>query len=51
MSILDEMSKNYKAMIDKLQMPDGETNEVADKYMQLSEETLLAFVKICSCFS
>lgn len=45
MSILDEMSKNYKAMIDKLQMPDGETNEVADKYMQLSEETLLAFVK------
>lgn len=44
-SIFDEMSKNYMEIVDRIQLPYGETDEVADKYMQLSEKTLLAIIK------
>lgn len=45
MSIFDEMSKNYKQIIKKIQLPHGEIDELADQYIQLSEETLLVIVK------
>jgi AcrR family transcriptional regulator len=45
MSIIDEMSKRYKAAIIKIQLPHGEINEVVDKYMHFSEETLVAIAK------
>lgn len=45
MSIIDEMSMRYKAAIIKIQLPHGEINEVVDKYMHLSEETLVAIAK------
>ncbi|MDD4752631.1 MAG: TetR/AcrR family transcriptional regulator [Desulfitobacteriaceae bacterium] len=45
MNIIDEVSKRYKATIIKIQLPHGETNEVVDKYMHLSEESLIAIAK------
>lgn len=45
LSIIDEMSKRYKETVIKIQLPHGKINEVVDKYMHLSEETLVAIAK------
>lgn len=44
-SIFDEMSKSYMELVGKMQLPYEKTDEIADKYMQLSEEILLVIIK------
>lgn len=39
--ILDEMSKRYNDAIQRMQVPSGEVQSVADEYMQITQETLV----------
>jgi len=44
-SIIDEMTKRYEEAALKMQVPNGDMNAVAEKYMHVSEETLVAIAK------
>ena len=43
--IIDEMSKRYDEAVLKIQMPYGEMDTVVEKYMQVTEETLVTIAK------
>ncbi len=44
-SIIDEMSKRYDEMAVKIQLPMGDVNAVAGKYMKTTEPALVAIAK------
>ena len=44
-SIIDEMSKRYEKTVLELQVPDGDMNVVIEKYMHVTEETLVMVAK------
>jgi len=41
-SIIDEMSRRYEVAVLQMQVPEGGPAQAADKYMELTEETLAA---------
>lgn len=44
-SIMDEMSKRYEEAVLKMQVSHGDMNESAEKYMYVTEKTLVTIAK------
>lgn len=44
-SIIDDMSRQYEETVFKMQIPHGDMNKVTEKYMQVTEETLVTIAK------